>query len=187
VYERVQDHIYKSKSEPNRPLYAAFNKYGLDNFSLEILGEYASGLLEQKEEEFIIKFNSFGASGYNATRGGDGTRYLKISDEEVISTYNKIKIVKETARVLGIDAQTVTNILNKNNIKPLTSKEAMLRKSKKVSFNNKTFEHAQDCAQYLLDNEIIQSSAKIRSIANKIQEVCNGSKQKYMGLTFSYA
>lgn len=55
----------------NYPLYRAFRKYGLENFSFEILEECSIKDLNQKEKYYINKFNSF-FNGYNLTLGGDG-------------------------------------------------------------------------------------------------------------------
>lgn len=44
---RYKDHIRKSNSTINRPLYRAINKYGKDNFSIEIIAFYREGILER--------------------------------------------------------------------------------------------------------------------------------------------
>lgn len=52
------------------PIYRAIRKYGLNNFSFEILEECSISELNDKEKFYISKFNSF-FNGYNQTLGGD--------------------------------------------------------------------------------------------------------------------
>ena len=54
----------------NYPIHRAFRKYGLDNFSFEILEEVDEQVLFEREKLWIQKYQSF-EKGYNATCGGD--------------------------------------------------------------------------------------------------------------------
>ena len=61
----------------NKHLQNSWNKYGKDNFKFEILEKNISkNNLSQKEMEYIDKLNSF-KSGYNLTKGGEGTKGSK--------------------------------------------------------------------------------------------------------------
>lgn len=76
IEQRWQYHIYnyKTKTEWNKPLYKAFRKYGIDNFSFEIIEEinpYNNKEADKKEKYWINYYDSFN-NGYNATLGGDG-------------------------------------------------------------------------------------------------------------------
>ena len=75
---RLRHYTYKyNKSRYNYPIYKAFKKYGIENFTLEIL--YDAGpadmsikpLLNRLEIGYIEKYNAYGSTGYNQTRGGD--------------------------------------------------------------------------------------------------------------------
>lgn len=62
-------HRYKN------PLYLAFDKYGLKSFDysiVEIIPEYYLPELDALEIYYIKQYNSYGSTGYNQTRGGDG-------------------------------------------------------------------------------------------------------------------
>lgn len=76
--KRLRHHTYiYNHYRYKSPLYKAFQKYGIENFTLEIL--YDAGvadlsikpLLNQLEIGYIEKYNSYGNTGYNQTRGGD--------------------------------------------------------------------------------------------------------------------
>lgn len=54
------------------PISRAFRKYGIDNFSFEILEECSKEELNQKEKYWISHYDTF-FNGYNQTLGGDTT------------------------------------------------------------------------------------------------------------------
>ena len=66
------------------PLYRAFNKYGLDNFSFEIIEECSADELDAKERYWIAYYhtyiNDIQCNGYNLTLGGGGNQQIT-SDE----------------------------------------------------------------------------------------------------------
>lgn len=51
--------------------YPAIKKYGFENFSVEVLGEYPVDQLNSKERYFIEVFNTLYPNGYNASPGGE--------------------------------------------------------------------------------------------------------------------
>lgn len=86
---------YNDIKEYDKPLYRAFRKYGLNNFSFEIIEELKENYEEKANERecyWIKYYNSFGESGYNGTEGGDGgitvenprQTYGKITEKEVV-------------------------------------------------------------------------------------------------------
>ena len=94
IEERWKQHLRPSswQNEPNKPLYRAFKKYGIDNFTfsvIEIIDDYNKS--DQQEQFWIKKFNTY-QNGYNATKGGDGgitvpdprKKYGKLTTNEVI-------------------------------------------------------------------------------------------------------
>ena len=55
----------------NYPLYRAIRKYGLENFSFEVLEECDISELNNKEIYYISKYNTYGKCGYNQDKGGN--------------------------------------------------------------------------------------------------------------------
>ena len=96
IEERWKQHLYDYKNNryPNKPLYKAFLKYGILNFSFQIIENIQNYTTEKgsKRQKYWIKYyNSFGSTGYNATEGGDGgttcnmrQKIGKLSYEEVV-------------------------------------------------------------------------------------------------------
>lgn len=65
--ERSQD---PNNKEYDKVLYAAFRKYGIDNFKFEILEKCQPEELKEKEIYWIAYYDTY-KHGYNATPGGD--------------------------------------------------------------------------------------------------------------------
>lgn len=56
----------------DKPLYRAFKKYGIDNFTFEILEECSQEELNEKEIYYIVFYNSTtDGNGYNLEHGGE--------------------------------------------------------------------------------------------------------------------
>ena len=96
IEERFQYHQtnYSAHTkEWNKTLYQAFRKYGITNFSFEIIEEMSQEDYKKysnNREQFWIIFYDSLENGYNETAGGDGgyisrnlSRTKKLTDEEV--------------------------------------------------------------------------------------------------------
>ena len=58
--ERFKKHIYESKGRTkHRPLYIAFNKYGIENFYIELIEDCVMELADEREQFWIKKYNSY--------------------------------------------------------------------------------------------------------------------------------
>ena len=78
--KRLRHHV--SNVNTNRydnPIYRALRKYGWENFEWGILEIFTDELYEDRKKKldeaeifYIKKYNSYGATGYNQTHGGDG-------------------------------------------------------------------------------------------------------------------
>lgn len=68
---RWSEHIRLSRLKLDLPLYRAFSKYGIDNFSIEEIEQCDSDKIDEREIYWIDYFNSY-RKGYNCTAGGEG-------------------------------------------------------------------------------------------------------------------
>lgn len=76
------------KKQYDNPLYRAFEKYGIDNFKIDLLWTTESTeynnlkrMLDELEKKYIKEYNSYGE--YNQTKGGDaGVLGLKMTEEQ---------------------------------------------------------------------------------------------------------
>ena len=97
IESRWKDHkkLYNWKREPNKVLYQAFVKYGLENFTFEILEECQIVELGEKEKYYIEKYNSY-KDGYNSTAGGESNcgeshPSHKLTKEDIIDIRTKYR------------------------------------------------------------------------------------------------
>lgn len=106
---------FHDKDEEDYPLYRAFRKYGLDNFTFEIIKICPREELTKWETYYIDYFNSF-IEGYNQTSGGEG----HYGQEKPVYQYdlngNFIKSypsMAEAARQLNIKKQNIYKCCHK--------------------------------------------------------------------------
>lgn len=90
IEHRFQEHkkLYNWKREKNKILYQAFQKYGIENFTFEIIETCKKEELDKKEQYWINFYNSY-KNGYNMTSGGetnfgDNHPGHKLTKEDVI-------------------------------------------------------------------------------------------------------
>lgn len=74
IYSRWKEHKYARNKRDCFALYSAFKKYGLDNFSFEIVERCSFEQLNEKEIYYIAQYHSYvddmEPNGYNMTKGG---------------------------------------------------------------------------------------------------------------------
>lgn len=79
IERRINEHncipYCPNSKDYNAAIHQAIRKYGLENFSIEILEECNPEELNEKEKFYIKKYNSY-SCGYNQNEGGDQTKYL---------------------------------------------------------------------------------------------------------------
>lgn len=160
IEKRFAEHIRDSRKETenHRPLYRAFNKYGIEHFHISILEECDVNCLSEREIYWIEKLQSY-HYGYNVTRGGDGT--ILYDYDEIVSLikqgYNRIEISQK----IGCCPDVVSNVSKLYNI-PILVKPNKLRQEmekSKVAIN-----------QYTLKGEYIQSFSSVMDAARWIYE-----------------
>lgn len=76
-------------------------KYGIENFSFEVLEECTSDQLDAKEIAFIEQYNSYGDGGYNQDAGGWNAIHGKLTTDEVLEIHRLLSERKITMRQIA--------------------------------------------------------------------------------------
>ena len=186
IEERFEEHCRDrlKQAKEKRPLYSAMNKYGVENFSIELVEE--TDISEEREKYWIEYFGSF-KNGYNATLGGDGKPYIDY--DLVVAMYNELKNQQEVARRLNISSDSVSIILKNKHIMTLPGKDVSAKiTSKPVSQFDlqdnyiQTFTSAKAAADSL--NKITKTS---RGASSHIADVCKGKRKTAYGFIWKYS
>ena len=184
VEERFKEHVHDSqKAKCNkRPLYSAFNKYGVENFIIEELECVECDLeLSNREIYWIQELQTYGKNGYNATKGGDGAilyDYLKI-----IELYNIGYTCKKVAEKIGSNENTVRNVLKAHNIK---IRSGSTKKINQFDLDGNYIQHfwgSVEVAHWLVDNGL----AKSINCKRHITDCCNKKEPHAYGYKWEYA
>lgn len=111
----------------NYPLYRAIRKYGIENFSFEVLEECSMSELNNKEIYYISKYNTHGKFGYNQDGGGNNaSHFLKLSEELVDAIITRLKTSLDNSDKIGEDFGVTGRT-----IRSINSGECCLRENEK--------------------------------------------------------
>lgn len=101
----------KENKKYNYPLYSDMRKYGVENFSFEVLEECSVSELNQKEIDYIKQYNTF-VDGYNQNSGGGGNEqiYEQHVSEIIDSLLNTSMTECEIAQRYEVPLQIVQGI-----------------------------------------------------------------------------
>lgn len=182
---RWKEHCKDARKErcEKRPLYNAFNKYGVENFTISLVEETDN--LEEREIFWIAYYDTY-ANGYNATRGGDGK---PLYDYDLfIQDFQNGMLVQEIASKYGCDRGTVTKALHTVGIDSLKNKH--IRSSHKIIQLTRQgeilneFNSQADAARYLLEHN--EANGNISSIVTNIGRVAKGQRPSAFGYLWKY-
>lgn len=189
IEKRWKEHQYDStrRKLEVRPLYRAFNKYGIENFSIEQIEECDVDILSEREIYWINYYNSY-HYGYNATFGGDGKQLFDYN--EILEELKKTPYLTEVARKIGCCVDTVRIIAHKNNIKVenkgskqnVAPPKAVYQYSLDGEFIQE-FSSTMDAGRWLVS----QGKAKAETSRTHISEVCRGLRSTAYGYKWKYA
>ena len=183
IEKRWQEHkadAYKERNE-KRPLYNAIRKYGIENFSIEMIEECELSELSNREIYWIEEYHSF-SNGYNATLGGDGK--ILYDYDLIVDLLKQKHTTPEICKMLGCCSDVVRDIARKNNI-PLTVINNFEATKKTVEQYSKTGEYIQsfesyaDGARWLQEQGIVKKD--LNGVRGHISDVCRGKRKTAYG------
>lgn len=175
-------------------LYRAMRKYGIDNFTFEIIEECSEDdNLNEKERYWIEYYNSF-KNGYNETQGGEGKNIF--SPIKIQELWDNGYSIIEIAQQLSCNELTVRK--NLKEYKNYSIEESSKRKRERI-IKNKIMSNAakkswgQKIYQYSLDGEYLAEYDSLKDAANScglvsgsnIRLAANGERQSAGGFLWS--
>lgn len=188
-YLRFEQHIRN-----RTPIGLAIKKNGRHNFDFDILEEVEDDNLDQKEIEYIEKFNSY-YNGYNRTLGGQNGSGGRINPEnafiydregEILRVFFETYSSEGTIEYLGyLSKADLRIILKKNGIKVKEVKDTHYWKPIYCPELDEMFKTVEHAVEVLLKLDLTGTKDKT-SIRMGLYRVLTGKTQKYSNLTFKY-
>lgn len=182
-YTRWKEHQYAAKNNAavqNYPIYKAINKYGIENFTFEIIEQ----TLQTREREiYWISFYNTYSTGYNATLGGDGG--CIINSQEVLHLYSKGYNCRQIAEQMKHNEDSIAKILHHNGV---VVKPSSYYRNKEVSQYSKKGEFIQDfvslsaAALWCKEQGLLCGQGNVTNISN----VCRNKAQTAYGYIWKY-
>lgn len=154
-------------------------KYGVENFEISLVEETDNP--NEREVYWIEYLGSF-KNGYNATKGGDGKRYLDY--DLIVAEYQEIQNITETAKKLNISPDSVKTALESRKITIKPSSEIAKEKFGKIikMFDLQenyiqSFPTLKAAARYLMEQNLAAYSNDVNSAASHIRACANGKRK----------
>ena len=156
IKARFNAHKSEARNGNTRPLYNAIRKYGVENFSFEVIEECSKEKLNEREIYWIKKYNSF-HNGYNLTLGG--SEPYKVDIDLIYSLWDDGKSMKEIAEIANIGKTSVYNYLcdYKNYSVSESNRRGGILAYKTAIKNNNHYHYNNNCDDNL-ETKIIQYS-----------------------------
>lgn len=120
IARRKKDHVtrafnnFSTNSEYDSPLHRAMRKYGLENFSFEVIEECSKEDLDSRERYWIKEFDSY-YNGYNQTSGGQiGGASISLQPTDVLEIIELLRTTtlgnQEIAKEYNVSENTICGI-----------------------------------------------------------------------------
>ena len=196
IEKRFKQHCneYKKERCKNRPLYSAMLKYGVENFTIDLLHTCKVEDLSKYEQYYINQLSTYGNNGYNATKGGDGS--ILYNYDEILKLYITGLTMRDIAYKLSCCVDTVSKVINNSKIKKHKNKLTgfCLQPIKVYQCDKDTNEVLQqfmsinDAVKWLYDSNIlINNKPSNRSgICGSISNCCKGKSKTAYGYKWKY-
>ena len=158
-------------------------KYGIENFTIEIIEEVADEQILNEREIYWIEYYDSYSHGYNATKGGDGS--YRIDYEKVIQLYEKLKNTTEVAQQMNISVFSVRNTLHRYGISIPSPSEILASRGIKIDQLDKktlqvikTFNSVREAA--------MEIKGKGGGVSSHIHDACKGIRKSAYGYKWRF-
>ena len=143
----------------NTAIHRAIRKYGVENFSFEVIEECTKELLSEREIYWIAYYNSYG-NGYNLTSGGEGVP--SIDRQAVFNLWDDGLSIDEISKIISCEKHTAICILKSYE---LYSNEESYKRGRK----NAKKKACKQVLQYDLAGNFIAKYNSVTEAANAVK------------------
>ena len=186
IQDRFKQHIKDSKKQDiqNRPLYKAFNKYGIENFTITLLEECEQTKINEREQYWIKQLNTF-HNGYNATVGGEGS--LIYDHNIILQRLQNGEYAVDIWKDLKCDPTIVRKIAKDNNIilehkNNIENRVPVACYDKNTNDFVKSFDSFTEASKWLIENNYAHTPIQqAKSIRGKLSQAANGKRNSAYG------
>lgn len=205
VASRWSEHIKSINSGADSHLIRAFNKYGIENFSFNVVAKIPNEELDSTEVLEISNRNSLSPNGYNIRNGGSRGKHSPESIDKMKETHTgkqHTEETKEKLRQINLGKKHTQESIEKMRIallgKPKT-KEAIENSAKARTGLKRSEEFIEKMSltkqvpveQWTLSGEYIKTFlsiklAKEKTGANDISKCCRGKYKQSGGFIWKY-
>lgn len=187
IKSRLQNHksesFNKNSNAYDTAIHRAIRKYGIENFSFEVIEECSRENLSDKEKYWIKFYNSFG-SGYNLTTGGEGVP--TVNEKQIRKLWDDGLSIGEIFEKTKYNKHTIINVLQ--NYHKYSRKESN-RRGRLDAFKNRV----KPVIQYDFDGKFVQEYNSTKDAANAngigenlIRACLSGSQNSAGGYQWRY-
>ena len=189
IEQRFKTHCKdrNKESNKNRPLYRAMNKYGIENFHVELIEECDIDFLGEREQYWIQHYQTY-HNGYNATLGGEGKPLYdhQLILEKLSECPYPVKVAKE----IGCSTDIISDIAKANNIQTKNLGNEFLKKKVVYAVDKKTneiieeFESTVKAAEWCFEKKL--TSKLTSGVRSHISECANNKRKSAYGYKWVY-
>lgn len=168
----------------------AYDKYGIENFDMELIEECQDEDLNTLEQLYIEHYNTLKPNGYNLTKGGDGHLGYVIPDDIKNKISNSLMghyVSDETKR-----KQSESHIGHPAWNKGIETPIEVKRKISDAHINNPLLskevnQYKKDCTLVKTHASAAEAARTLNSRPSHIIECCNGKRKTAYGYIWEYA
>lgn len=173
---RWRGHLYCCNNIAKKnSLYCAMRKYGAEHFYIGEIGRFAEGILEEKEKEYIQKYNSY-REGYNDTLGGDGGHLINIDSIQLRDLINYGLEPKEIADMFDVNVETIYIYMEKLDIRKRQKKKQSIIAYNKDWLMVYAFRSYNECWEFIKKTNNLDETKKWSTLY-RLNIVCKSGEE----------
>ena len=181
--QRIRSHKFNLNQNKNTPFYNALEKYGWENFLINIVEECEENKLNEREIYWINEKKSLYPNGYNLLKGGNQARHTDITKQKISNGRKDIKFSESHIENLRkshlgyVMPEDQKNKISESNKGKVVSEETKF----KLKYSQP---HRREVGRFDIEGNLIvkyesikEASTQLNCSPGNISECCNGKRK----------